>query len=244
MPRLQTLPPRASSLASSLRDLGYSLETAIADIIDNSITAGADRIEIICDLSSNTPMLTITDNGCGMTAGELLEAMRHGAIDPRELRQENDLGRFGLGLKTASFSQCRRLTVITSKDGVRSGAEWDLDVVDRENEWLLGILSESEIAGTPYEEQLGPNGTMVIWRDLDRLFESETGESRDEIVAAKLALVERHLALVFHRFLSGEVQGFKKLDIKLNGHPVIPFDPFCRFNKKTQVLANEVVYIG
>ena len=244
MPKLQMLPPRASSLTASMRDLGYSLETAIADIIDNSITAGADRIEIICDLAANSPVLAISDNGHGMTEDGLLEAMRHGALDPRETRSAKDLGRFGLGLKTASFSQCRRLTVITAKDAARCGAEWDLDIVDEKNDWLLGILDENEIAEVPYQELLGPDGTVVVWRSLDRLFESETGNTRDEIVAAKLALVERHLALVFHRFLAGEIPGFNRLEIKLNGHPIKPFDPFCRFNKKTQVLADEVVYVN
>lgn len=244
MPKLQALPPRASSLTSSMRDLGYSLETAIADIIDNSITAGADRIEIICDLSTDTPVLAIADNGCGMTSEELIEAMRHGALDPRQSRSAKDLGRFGLGLKTASFSQCRKLTVIASKSGVRAGAEWDLGVVDRENDWLLGVLDDEEIEETPYRELLGPSGTLVVWQQLDRLFESETGHTRDEIVSAKLTLVERHLALVFHRFLAGEIAGFKKLSITLNGHPVASFDPFCRFNRKTQTLAEEVVYVG
>ena len=112
------LPPRASSLSESMRDIGYSLATAVADIIDNSITADASEIDVFCDLTQESPTLAIVDNGHGMRQKELLEAMRHGAANPKQERSPNDLGRFGLGLKTASFSQCRQLTVASSKEGL------------------------------------------------------------------------------------------------------------------------------
>ena len=76
---------------------------------------------------------------------------------------------------------------------------------------------------------------MVVWKKLDRLFEDMSGVRRDEVVNEKLALVENHLALVFHRFLVGEFKLFKKLAVRINGHKVVPFDPFCRANKATQV---------
>ena len=122
-------PPSAACLSASMRDIGYSLETAIADLIDNSISAGASNIEIICDVASILPTLIILDNGRGMTEEELLIAMRHGTDSPARRRSSHDLGRFGLGLKTASFSQCRSLTVVSIKQGLISGAEWNLDPV-------------------------------------------------------------------------------------------------------------------
>lgn len=226
-----------------MRDLGYSLETAIADLIDNSITAEATKVEIFCDLSQADPTLAVIDNGRGMNAEEAIIAMRHGAADPKERRAPNDLGRFGLGLKTASFSQCRRLTVASAQNGSRVGAEWDLQLVDERDDWLITIPDAEEIGCLPFIECLGDNGTIVIWRILDRLFEDETGQKRDEIVNEKLDLVEKHLTLVFHRFLSGEVKGRKKLTIAINGHPVEPFDPFCRKNPATQMLPEEIVRI-
>lgn len=75
-------PPSAACLSASMRDIGYSLETAIADLIDNSISAGASNIEIICDVASILPTLIILDNGRGMTEEELLIAMRHGTDSP------------------------------------------------------------------------------------------------------------------------------------------------------------------
>jgi hypothetical protein len=175
MSRSHHLPPSAASLTASLRDLGYSLETAVADLIDNSISADATEVQIFCDLSRSEPTLVIADNGRGMSEAEVIAAMRHGATDPRKKRGPKDLGRFGLGLKTASFSQCRRLTVISSKDGGRAGAEWDLRRVEDEDDWFIAVLDQTEIDAQPYIETLGSTGTLVIWRDLDRLFEDETG---------------------------------------------------------------------
>lgn len=243
MARPHHLPPSAASLTASLRDLGYSLETAVADLIDNSISADATDIQIFCDMSHSAPVLVIADNGRGMTEAEVIAAMRHGATDPRKKRGPKDLGRFGLGLKTASFSQCRRLTVVSTQRGERAGAEWNLTQVEDDDDWFISVLDQEEIAAQPFFDTLGDTGTLVIWRDLDRLFEDETGQKRDEIVNEKLAVVERHLSLVFHRFLAGEVKGRKKLAIRINGHPIAPFDPFCRKNAATQMLPEETVWV-
>ena len=244
MAREHRLPPSAASLSASMRDLGYSLETAIADLIDNSISAEATRIEIYCDPAGASPTLAIIDNGKGMDNEEILAAMRHGATNPRSERGPSDLGRFGLGLKTASFSQCRRLTVISTCNGVQCGAEWNLDLIDQQDDWIISLLEQGEIGEQPFVGLLSDNGTAVIWRNLDRLFEEENAHARDEIVSEKLDLVRKHLALVFHRFLAGEVKGRRKISITVNGHPVEPFDPFCRKNPATQVLPEEVVRVG
>lgn len=244
MAREYRLPPSAASLSASMRDLGYSLEAAVADLIDNSISAGATKIEIFCDLARNHPTLAIIDNGKGMDADEIIVAMRHGSTSPAEKRDPKDLGRFGLGLKTASFSQCRRLTVVSAQKGVLCSAEWNLDVVDEKDDWLISILDDEEMLALPFVDRLGEQGTIVLWRDLDRLFEEETGTKRHEIVNEKLDLLDKHLSLVFHRFLAGEIRGQKRIFITINGHNVEPFDPFCRKNTATQTLPEEIVRIG
>lgn len=227
-----------------MRDLGYSLETAIADLVDNSVSANANSIEIICDLSGAQPLAVILDNGRGMNESELLEAMRHGTVNPRQPRSSRDLGRFGLGLKTASFSQCRSLTVVSAKGGVLCGAEWNLDRIDAADDWMLSILDNAELKALPYVERISTHGTAVICKQLDRLVEDQEGNRRNEIVSEKLDALGKHLSLVFHRFLSGDVKGYPKISIAVNGHPVEPFDPFCRRNPATQVLPEEVVRIG
>lgn len=244
MSRKKHLPPSAASLCESMRDLGYSLETAIADLIDNSISADASSIEIYCDLANKNPTLAIIDNGRGMNHDEIIVAMRHGATNHTCERLPSDLGRFGLGLKTASFSQCRRLTVVSAKDGKLCGAEWDLDLINRQDDWIITLLEHTESKEESFVNCLGDNGTVVIWRVLDRIFEKESGHNRDEIVNEKLDLVDKHLSLVFHRFLNGEVKGRSKINISVNGHPVSPFDPFCRMNSATQILPEEIVRIG
>lgn len=237
-------PPSAACLSASMRDLGYSLDTAVADLVDNSISADASSIDIICDLAGGEPLVVILDNGKGMTEPELLDAMRHGTASPRETRSSRDLGRFGLGLKTASFSQCRSLTVVSKKDGVRCGAEWNLDRIDDADDWVLSILDAPDLDALPYVDRLNSHGTAVIWRQLDRLVEDQEGHGRDEIVNEKLEALRRHLSLVFHRFLAGDVKGYPRISIAINGHPVDAFDPFCRKNPATQALPEEVVRIG
>lgn len=237
-------PPSAACLSASMRDLGYSLETAVADLIDNSISAGASSIDIVVVSNNHTPLVAIHDNGRGMSKEELLRAMRHGAVNPREVRASADLGRFGLGLKTASFSQCRLLTVASRKGGQTCGAEWNLDVIDQRDDWILTVLDENDISGLPFVERLGAEGAIVIWRELDRLMEGKAGAQADEIVNEKIEQLTRHLALVFHRFLSGDVKGFQRIAISINGRQIAPFDPFCRANPATQVLPEETVRIG
>jgi len=239
-----TLPPSASALSESMRDLGYSLATAVADIIDNSITAGATEVDVFCDLTCEIPTMVILDNGSGMTEQELLVAMKHGSTNPKILRKPNDLGRFGLGLKTASFSQCRNLKVISTINSEICGAEWDLDHISSKDDWCLSILDHVDIKNIPYLNQLTKTGTAVIWTKLDRLFEDQQGSKREEIVFEKLDAVDRHLSLVFHRFLAAEVKHHPKLTIRINGHPVKPFDPFCRKIKATQILPEEIVRVA
>lgn len=234
-------PPSASCLTASMRDIGYSLETAIADLIDNSISAGAEMVELVCNLADDEPALVILDNGRGMSHDELLAAMRHGAINPAQQRSSDDLGRFGLGLKTASFSQCRSLTVLTRRDNCTSAAEWNLDLIRSKDDWILRLLDDKEIRSLPCADRLPTAGTAVIWRHLDRMGEGVLEDDLHELVNEKLAAVNRHLSLVFHRFLAGKIRKRPRLMITINGDPVKAFDPFCRDNPATQVLPEEVV---
>jgi len=244
MARDHHLPPSAACLSASMRDLGYSLETAVADLVDNSISANATDISIVCDLTGASPTLAVVDNGWGMNEDEIVDAMRHGAANPKQKRSPRDLGRFGLGLKTASFSQCRSLTVISAKNACLSGATWSLDKIDARDDWILSILDDTETSDFPQSRMLSGDGTVIIWAELDRMLEDQMGGRRDEIVNEKLDVLEKHLSLVFHRYLSGEIKGRKKISISINGHAIQPFDPFCRNNAATQILPQEVVYIG
>lgn len=215
--------PHAASLIQSLRDIGYSADTALADILDNSITAGANRIEILSDLGSADPAIGILDDGVGMTIDELVEAMRPGSRNPLEDRAADDLGRFGLGLKSASFSQCKRLTVLTRRNGEFAGATWDLDAVARTNRWEIQLHDEYE--DLPWRERLGGDGTLVIWRSLDRLSGGidATDVAQAQHINRAIAHAEQHLRLVFHRFMTDDNP---PLLLFLNGRRLEAIDPF------------------
>ena len=224
----------------SLRAVGYSLPAAVADVVDNSITAGARRIEVEACWAGSASYLSVRDDGCGMDDRSLVDAMRLGSRSPLVPRSADDLGRFGLGLKTASFSQCRRLTVHSRGEG-RSAAtrRWDLDVVARSDEWRLlrgaapdtpeGVL---QIAGT--------TGTVVLWEQMDHVVgdaQVSDGRARDRFLLG-LAAVERHLGAVFHRFIQPDGRR-ARVRITFNGHPVKAWDPFRIGHTATQELPAE-----
>jgi len=217
--------PRASALIEAMRDIGYSLETALADIVDNSITAEADSIDILFDAGSERTAVAVIDDGQGMSSDELLSAMRPGSMNPLEDRAESDLGRFGLGLKTASFSQCRRLTVVTRKGDSTSAACWDLDYVAKTDDWVIQIPDYDEISALPFIDRLGSTGTLVLWENMDRLVgEISSGELKDHLYE-RMDNARCHLELVFHRFLDGE-RPYRKVILRINDSPLEAFDPF------------------
>lgn len=232
------LVPRASALAESLRDMGYSLRTALADVIDNSITAGARKVELLADTHDQVPAIGVLDDGCGMTRSELLDAMRPGSRSPLEDRGADDLGRFGLGLKTASFSQCRRVTVYTRKDGIASRATWDLDTVAARDKWVVEVDNSQDAVGTRWSECLIGDGTLVVWEKLDRLIGSEDQTDRSDLVQ-QLDDAASHLEFVFHRFIAA--RGRMRVTMSLNGRELRAFDPFHSSHPATQHHAEEVI---
>lgn len=229
--------PRAKLLLESLRDIGYSLDTALADVIDNAIAADASKVSILASTVAPDVRIGILDNGRGMDEDELIDAMRPGSRSPLEDRLAADLGRFGLGLKTASFSQCRRLTVVTRKKGKVSAARWDLDRVARTDDWVIEIPDDP--LELPWADRISTKGTLVLWEDLDRLSDSTGSGDRSTVIDAKIDDAMRHLELVFHRYLSGEKpvrKGEKplaKIAIDINGRELEPLDPFFRSHSAT-----------
>jgi Histidine kinase-, DNA gyrase B-, and HSP90-like ATPase len=225
------LPPVAPMLMQSLRSVGYSTSAALADLVDNSIAASAKTVRISVAMAPRASV-AVSDDGTGMDEETLLAAMRFGSRDPRSSREGADLGRFGLGLKTASLSQCRRLTVVTLKDGQLSIARWDLDECDRRGTWWLERPLLSELPHEPIAilEEKG-YGTSVVWEELDRL--ETAGGDRAVLNAAD------HLALAFHRFLAGEVAG--PFTILLNERPLAVIDPFLEGHTRGQALHTERV---
>ena len=235
--RVKQSTPYAPLLIESMRSLGYSFDTAIADLIDNSVSAKAKNINILLD-PSDDPQLILFDDGLGMDAANLEEALRFGSRGPKETRSEHDLGRFGLGLKSASLSQCRRLVVASKTDGQICCFSWDLDEVQRTNDWSVLEYSPEEIAQLPSINLFGEvsSGTYVLLQNFDRI--SASSHDAKKTLDALLEAAEDHLSLVFHRIISED--GVK---ILVNGRAITPKDPFLEDHKSTQRLREQTLHI-
>lgn len=231
------LPPVAPMLMESLRAVGYTTSAALADLVDNSVAAHASRVEILFS-AGHQPYLAILDNGDGLTQDKLQAAMRFGSSDPRERRNGMDLGRFGLGLKTASLSQCRSLTVASLVDGHVATAQWDLDECEQRATWWL---SRPHLASLPdglvARLQGAGRGTIVLWRKLDRMIR---GVDTARGIEVSLAEASDHLAMVFHRFLAQEFGAF---EIVVNNRPLPRLDPFLEGHSRGQSLHSEAFAI-
>ena len=228
--------PFAPALIESMRSLGYSFETAISDLIDNSISANAKNIDIIMTPGEN-PQLIILDDGHGMDELEIEEAMRYGSKNPLEKRKNTDLGRFGLGLKSASLSQCRKLVVVSKKNKKISAYSWDLNHIINQGSWMLIGYGEDEINNFPNIEKLHnlKNGTYLLLEDFDRIKESTSNLS--ETLKKNINHMISHVSLVFHRYLSDKVK------IYVNGELIEAKDPFLLNNKKTQLRRERIIKV-
>ena len=238
--KTKSLPPYAPTLIESTRAIGYFLEAAIADIVDNSIAAGAKNVDIYF-FPVDVAYVAILDDGRGMSESEIDLAMQYGSKNPTEQRDKKDLGRFGLGLKTASLSQCRCLTVVSKQDDKLEGRRWDIDHVSEMGDWSLIILDEDEMSQLPQIDELKKyqSGTLVIWQKLDRL---KIGEINFELaLGRKIDTVREHLTLVYHRYLAGE-SGITKLKLSINGEKIKPVDPFLA-QKSVQAMDDETLVI-
>lgn len=234
------LEPNAAALTQSLRAFGYDITTAVADLIDNSITAGAKNVNTRFEWNNGEPWVAITDDGRGMSEAELKEAMRLGSKSPLEIRNDSDLGRFGLGLKTASFSQCKRLTVVSKTDNMETPCMrcWDLDIVNESNQWKL-LNSGTEIAANISREFFSdsPSGTIVLWEKLDKLMPEEYIEDSDyqDAFLEYIRAVEKHITCVFSDFMVGH----NKIKFHVNGRQLKAWDPFMSKNDYTYESAVE-----
>jgi Histidine kinase-, DNA gyrase B-, and HSP90-like ATPase len=238
----QELPPSAKASIESLRAFDYGLASALADLIDNSITAEAKNVDIKLKWFGADSSLVISDDGLGMSEQELVNAMRFGSKSPRERRSEKDLGRFGLGLKTASIWACRRVTVITkSKNNSVISRCWDVDVISQRDCWVLsqgnGVLID-ELCRTLNNKV---SGTMIVWEKMDTLLSGGIdGHTRSE-ASFNASFIEaiRHLGMVFHRFIErGDVS------IKVGGISVEPWNPLSSTPSPELVPADSFRYKG
>lgn len=232
--RVEAVVPAAARTVQSLRDVGYETSQAIADLVDNCIEARATQVRIDLRFSGAESWIRIADNGRGMDAPTLTEALRYGSERDYD---DDDLGKFGFGLKSASTSQCRRVTVASRQAPKRARIEvraLDLDHIVETNRWEILVVDPSDRDEELTSPLMESTGTVVMWEELDRIldYKDPFGQWARRKMLELAEEIDNHLGMVFHRFLAGEVRG-RKLKIWVNGTPVEPWDPFCRNERAT-----------
>lgn len=233
--------PEASSMIETFRAIGYSIEAAVADIIDNSVSADAKNVYVNFEWKGSGTWLSVKDDGSGMNSDELVQAMRPGSRNPLDTRGTKDLGRFGLGLKTASFSQCRKLSVTSRRKKLEPASwTWDLDFVNQTGRWdLIKYLPDEERFTTEILEI--KSGTIVIWNDIDRLvknFNSNDAKALDKFLFI-MEQVKNHLSMVFHRFIESG-----KIKIYFQDRVIEAWNPFLTNQTATQGFPSEPLQNG
>ncbi len=240
--------PNPSSLMESMREIGYSTDSSVADIVDNSITAKSDNIHIRYSWNEGNPWIGIIDDGIGMDEKTLIDAMKMGSANPQDIRDVDDLGRFGLGMKTASLSQSRRFTVLTKYKDSCSIAQWNLDDLSKNNDgkWMMNLYTVEEIGDnlkSLEKTYLGSkkNGTIVFWDKIDRIDIGDNPRNQEAKFNEVMMGMRSHLELVFHRFVAPSL-GKRKINIFINEDMIDAFDPF--FVKKSEEMPHQEFLIG
>lgn len=239
VPRHVTVQPSAARLTSSLRDVGYDFPSAVADLVDNSLAAGASQVEIEIEFAGADSRVLIADDGCGMTANGLAEALRFGS---RRAYRHDDLGRYGLGLKTASLSQCRRVTVASRRlDGSRTSVrQLDLDLIAEWDEWLIVDPGRTVTTERALEFLKRGFNTVIAWENLDRVLPEKRPEGgwAKRRFESLIGRTGEHLGMVFHRFIEGDHPA-ANVDIIVNGEKVRAWNPFASGESATLALPEQ-----
>ena len=229
--------PNPEYLIKSIAEQGYSLESSLADLMDNSVSANADRIEVLIKMEQEPFTLFIADNGNGMDEETLIKSMQFPSNSPEKERNVADLGRFGLGMKTASFSQTRCFTVLSRKKGTKtfSGRTWDVNHLKHVGKWLTIVNTHEEITKLIQQYHTLSEGhlnhfenfdanTIIVWNGLYK-FENylEEGNRQTALKKQITEVTSDYLALVFHRYMERKTNS---LQIRINNNLIAPFNPF------------------
>lgn len=238
------LPPDPARVMEGLRDTGYDFNTAVADIIDNSIAAKAKNIDILLEMDPNGEVFVyIADDGCGMDFEGLKNAMKYGSAERTE---KASLGKFGLGLKTASTAFCRSLSVVSKgNDLVPRKVQWDLDYIATTGAWNLRQPEISPDELEYLDETSGTGtGTLVVWEKIDRLLNDYKRKSSAKNALKKVEQsLKFHISMVYQRFLDESDDRAPNVSIRLNGHDIEPWDPFCLSEENSTVLYKDELEI-
>ena len=229
-----------------LRDTGFRFETAVADLIDNAIAAEATKVDVRLERSIKGELrLAIADDGYGMNRADLVQAMHDG---PSKRPHPVSLGKYGLGLKTASTAFCRRFSLISRSSGNLPAlmVTWDLNHVVKSQDWLLQYSTEPDEEALEHLDDVasGSSGTVVLWNEVDRLLSKHNnpaGNHARKALKQCCGQLHDHIAMTYQRFLDTSDDRAHNVDIWLNGKLIIPWDPFQK--KFSELVAEESVEV-
>ena len=234
------IPPVAGGLSETLRAAGYEFVDAMADLVDNSIDAGATEIYVNIGLDSYLePFIYIADNGSGMSRVEIAQALTYGSIDSAS---EERLGKFGIGLKTASTAFCRRIVILT-RDELRTCWRGVLDLDDIKNNsiWRCRVTELESAKERAFLDNFVDRGTgtLIWWDEVDHLFDKDSAREeslRKRKINAYAKKFSQHASLTFHRFLDKHDGRARNIDIYMNDEPLRANNPLCESEGATEVL--------
>ncbi len=235
--QLEVADPNPEYLIKSIAEQGYSLESSLADLMDNSVSANANKIELLIKMDQEPFTLFVADNGNGMDEETLKASMQFPSNSPENERNISDLGRFGLGMKTASFSQTRCFTVLSRKKGTKNfiGRTWDVNYLKLVGKWRLIVNTKEEIARIIQQYNSLSEGhlnrfenfeanTIVVWNGLYKFENYLEEDNRQSSLKKQITEVTSdYLSLVFHRYMERKTNS---LLIRINNNLIAPFNPF------------------
>lgn len=235
--------PDPERIVNGLRDTGYNFNTAIADIVDNSIAANATKVNIEVNMDPNKNIrVYIADNGCGMDLDGLKNAMKYGS---KERTEKNSLGKFGLGLKTASTAFCKKFSLLsrTAEEMELRKVQWDLDYIAAKGSWMLQFPTIEEDEEEMLNMVAGEgSGTLLVWDRLDRLMKDyKTLKNAQKGLVKILDDLKFHLSMVFQRYIDVNDTRAKNVEIVVNTDTIKAWDPFCTKEERTETLQEEDV---
>lgn len=218
--------PNPYKLLESLRSTGYDNYNAIADVTDNSVDAEANNIIINIFTLKNEIVIYIADDGIGMDYNTLDQALKLGSDTIKDF--ETDLGRFGMGLSTASLSLCKRTEVITKKNGTYYKSFTDLDIIKKENKFVkyLDEADKSDIElFKEYTPKKAESGTLVMLTKCDRIQNPNITNFSNRL--------KKHFGRIYRKFIEAGK------NIIINGEKISAIDPLMLNHPNTRIFSED-----
>jgi len=213
----------------SFRNLGYNNYEALADIVDNSLDPDVNSKNVWIEVSKNMDVITISDDGSGMSLDELNDAIQPGSEG--RIITNHDLGLFGCGLKSASLSMGKRFRIITKKEEDNFYiADFDLDRFEQAGKPVvpISVCSETEINFFNSKTNNSKTGTVIIIDKLDRIKNKQLHQFTN--------ILGNHLSEIYRYIISDS----DEISIHINGKKLESADTMLISSGESELFNKDV----